>query len=192
MVLPVLLRVVVPAVCLAADPCYVSALSTSTSVLSCTPPSHWSACVAVCAMQYNYIDNFPLSFLKNSSVPTYQSLSYTGAGNNNPQNGAVRCGCEVCPGMTCNLARSGPARGPLTSDLRKPYNLAVNAQLEGCGGTSGSCMTINGEKCCIAVASYEYYSTQPCDNTCENYASTITFNNPLSRLWMNISYPLPQ
>jgi hypothetical protein len=70
------------------------------------------------------------------------------------------------------VAQSGPAAGPLAADTRAQAigNGAVNAQLESCGGSSGSCMSLNGAACCMGTSSYEYpFSTGACTSGCTNY-----------------------
>lgn len=141
-------------------------------------------------LQYNYLENIPDALTATSN--TFQVLSYIGSGNNGTDGRAKRCGCTACPSMPCGLARSGPAPGPLTRDSQALYNSAVNAKLEGCGGSSGSCMTVNGQSCCVAVFSYERPDTNAaCASTCNNYWSSITRAKPLSALWLNVTWVLP-
>jgi hypothetical protein len=143
------------------------------------------------SLQYNYIENIPTAY--NSSANTFQSLSYSGDGNNATKS----CGCYACSNVPCNVARSGPAPGPLVPDPRLNSTsapAAVNANLEACAGSSGNCMTINGQSCCIAVDSYEYLpndSGTACSSTCSNYWSVISVNKPLSNLWGTVRQKLP-
>jgi hypothetical protein len=150
-------------------------------------------CVLSPRLQYNYVENFPTIF--NSTANTFESLSYSGDGFNSTDTSAGACGCVACPSMPCGLGRSGPSRGPIQDDPRAPGNLAVNPDLEKCGGGSGNCLTINGQTCCFATDSYEYRPSPPqsaCTSICENYWSSISRKQPLARLWSNISVPLPQ
>jgi hypothetical protein len=139
------------------------------------------------SLQYNYIENIPTAY--NSSANTFQSLSYSGDGNA----ASNACGCVACPNITCNVARSGPAPGPLVPDPRNNSTPpAVNANLEACSGSSGNCMTINGQSCCIAVDSYEYKATtDACASTCSNYWSVISVKKPLVNLWGTVMQKLP-
>lgn len=140
--------------------------------------------------QYNYIENIPNAFT--STANTFQSLSYSGDGD--ASSSPPSCGCEACSSMPCGLAQSGPANGPLTTDSAQTGNGAVNAQLEACLGSSGNCMSINGQACCMAVDSYEYSAstTDACASGCSNYWSSISAARPLSILWQRIQYSLPQ
>lgn len=140
--------------------------------------------------QYQYQEN--LADLANSSSSTFESLAYSGdgtpAGKKHP-----RCGCQACPSVPCGLAQTGPAAGPLRTDPKHPRNGAVSAGLESCGGSSGSCMTVNGQTCCIAVDSYSRSSgADPCTSLCASYWSSISAAKPLSALWSKVHYPLPR
>ena len=77
-------------------------------------------------------------------------------------------------------------------DDRSPNNMAYNPTLEACGGSSGNCLTVNGDTCCLGVMSYEYQSRGgPCESSCSNYWSGISSAKPLSDLWSDIQYSLP-
>lgn len=141
-------------------------------------------------LQYNYIENIPDASISLNN--TFTSLSYAGDGSNATTTSSGLCGCKVCPDMPCGLGRSGPAPGPLKTDPRQPTNGAVNARLELCGGSTGSCMTVNGQSCCLAVGTYGYTSGSPCTSGCNNYFSTISAAKPLSALWSSVTLTLPQ
>ena len=154
------------------------------------PLPHLSTVCRFAATQYQYVEN--LAGLVNSSGSTFQTLAYSGdgtaAGKQHP-----RCGCAVCPGVPCGLASAGPSAGPLVRDPARPSNGAVSASLEGCGGTSGSCMTVNGQSCCFAVDSYSKSSgPDPCASTCGSFWSVLTAAKPLSELWGRVQYSLPR
>jgi len=137
-------------------------------------------------LQYNYVENFPTT-----ANASFWALSYSGDGVAEGR----RCGCSVCPNMPCGLGRSGPAPGPLRTDPRQPNNGAVGASLEGCAGSSGNCMTVNGQSCCLGTFSYERVDrTAPvCTSACDlNFWSSISAAAPLTALWTNVTVRLPQ
>lgn len=132
--------------------------------------------------------------LVNSSSSTFQALSYSGDGTpaGKPR---ARCGCKACPGVPCGLAQTGPSAGPLLLDPSRPQNGAVSARLEGCGGSSGSCMTVNGQSCCLGVDSYSKATRPeaPCvGSMCGSYWSVVSAAKPLSDLWSKVQYLLPR
>lgn len=97
--------------------------------------------------------------------------------------------------MTCNLSRTGPRTGALAVDNKNVGNLAYNPTLEACGGASGSCLSINGDLCCIGTMSYEYQPAtgqSACINTCSNYWSSISSARPLEDLWAEVQVDLPK
>lgn len=136
--------------------------------------------------QYNYIDNVNTA----STANTWQTLSYVGPGSKTAN--AEGCGCSACPGMTCNLAKAGARTGALSPDTQYPGNMAYNPLLESCQGASGSCLSMNGDSCCVGTSSYEYKPTAgACSELCTNYWSGISKDRPLSALWSNIQVELP-
>lgn len=138
--------------------------------------------------QYNYMENINPA----SSTNSWQVQGYIGPGSTTLK--SESCGCRACPSMTCNLAKAGPRTGALASDPSVPGNLAYNPLLESCQGGSGSCLSINGEACCVGVSSYEYRpseGTSPCVDLCRNFWSGISKDKPLSALWGSIMKDLP-
>lgn len=139
--------------------------------------------------QYNYIENINPA----STTNTWQVNSYSSVGSNSTD--VPACGCRSCPNtVTCNLAKTGPRTGALEGDAARPGNLAYNPFLENCLGGSGSCMSLNGEACCIGTSSYEYKppAGQPCVENCRNYWSSISSTKPLSELWDEPDIDMPQ
>jgi hypothetical protein len=130
--------------------------------------------------QYNYIENV----ITGDASNTWQSASFADAGS------ATSCGCNVCPNVTCDLARTGPRTGALEADPMVD-NLAYKPSLESCMGGSGNCLTMNGDTCCVGTFSYAY-STLACESTCSNYWSAISVERPLSDLWDTVQEPLPK
>jgi hypothetical protein len=161
-------------------------LNPRTSLLLLPPAS------PAAALQYQYIEN--LAALVNSSSSTFQALSYSGDGTPAGKPGA-RCGCKACQGVPCGLAQTGPSPGPLQTDPSRQG--AVSARLEGCGGSSGSCMTVNGQSCCLGVDSYSKATSSageaPCSGSmCGSYWSVVSAVKPLSDLWSRVQYALPR
>lgn len=132
--------------------------------------------------KYNYIENINTASATNSWV----SRSYVSGGS---QGGS--CGCNVCAGMSCNLSKAGPYTGPLTPDQYNVGNMAYKPNLEACGGSSGNCLDLNGDGCCVGTDSYEFTPKTACENTCENYWSSITSKRPLEALWNEVQIDLP-
>lgn len=142
--------------------------------------------------QYNYMENFDTT----SSFNTWLTRGFSWEGTNSSTDPILnRCGCIVCPATTCNLAMSGPTIGGITSDPDAPVpNTAYNPQLEACGGSSGACMSVNGDACCVGTQTYERIpadNANTCSSLCSNYWSAISSAKPLSQLWSTIQYKLP-
>lgn len=136
--------------------------------------------------QYNYIENVETAKATNK----WQATSYANAGDASAQ--PPQCGCAACPGMTCNLARSGPNTGSLKPDPNAQGNMAYSPSLEACGA-GGACLTMNGDACCIGTSSYSYaQGTSACSGNCENYYSGISKDRPLENLWKAIAVELPK
>jgi len=57
--------------------------------------------------------------------------------------------------------------------------------LESCGGSSGSCLTLNGEDCCVGTLSFGWDTTDACNPTmCDDSTWTaLTSSYPLTQLW---------
>lgn len=139
--------------------------------------------------QYNYIENVNPASMTNS----WQVLSYSSIGSNSTQQPA--CGCRVCPGKPCNLAKAGPRTGALAEDdPPRKGNMAYNPSLESCIGGSGSCLSMNGDSCCVGTSSYEFKppAGQPCVENCKNFYSGISSKKPLSDLWAEVQTDLPK
>jgi hypothetical protein len=138
--------------------------------------------------KYNYIENIDPA----STTNTWQVKSFSGLGSNTT--GAESCGCRACPSMTCNLAEAGVRTGALAADTgTRAGNMAYNPSLEACLGGSGSCLSLNGDACCIGTSSYEYRPTNgPCSESCRNFWSSITSKKPLSALWSEMQNDLPK
>lgn len=136
--------------------------------------------------QYNYIENVNPTAATN----TWQAQSYSSLGSTTA--GAETCGCRSCPSMTCNLATAGPRTGALAPDGNFAGNGAYNPGLEACQGFQGSCLSMNGDACCVGTGSYEYRSTGgACTESCKNYWSGISKTMPLSDLWEAPQVDLP-
>lgn len=136
--------------------------------------------------QYNYIENV----VTDSEDNAWQSMSYSGRGGTSGSSNF--CGCEVCPGKTCNLARAGPYNGALTPDGGNEGNMAYNAPLEVCVSGNGNCLSMNGDSCCVGTYSYEYNPPEPCASVCASYWSGISAERPLSDLWSEVQESLPK
>jgi hypothetical protein len=98
--------------------------------------------------------------------------------------------------MTCNIAKAGPRTGALKPDTGagRAGNKAYNPSLEACLGNSGSCMSMNGDSCCVGTGSYIFGTPSgagPCDENCETYWSGISSKRPLSDLWSEVQAELP-
>jgi hypothetical protein len=135
--------------------------------------------------KYNYIENVNTA----SPANTWQTLSFIGPGSTTT--GAENCGCTACPSMTCNLAKAGPRTGALTPDTNYPTNMAYNPLLETCQSSAGTCLSMNGDACCVATSSYDYKPAAACSESCRNFFSGISKDRPLSALWSTIQKDLP-
>jgi hypothetical protein len=141
--------------------------------------------------QYNYIENINTASTSN----TWLTRGFSWAGVNTATDPIDnRCGCKVCD-VPCNLAVSGPRVGALTED-EEAFDpaLAFNPGLEACGGSSGACMSVNGNTCCVGTQSYERIpedNPDTCTSLCSNFWSGISVDLPLSDLWSEVQVPLP-
>ena len=135
--------------------------------------------------KYNYIENVNTASTTNS----WQVQSYIGPGST--ATNSENCGCRACPSMTCNLAKTGPRTGALTTDVQYPNNMAYNPLLETCAGATGSCLSMNGDACCVGTGSYEYRAVPACSEMCKNYWSGISKDRPLSAIWGSIMKDMP-
>jgi hypothetical protein len=136
--------------------------------------------------KYNYIENVNTA----STANNWQTQSFIGPGSTTSQT----CGCTACPSMTCNLAKAGPRTGALAPDTNYPTNMAYNPLLETCQSSAGTCLSVNGDACCVATSSYDYRPAtgqSACSESCRNFFSGISKDRPLSALWSTIQKDLP-
>lgn len=100
------------------------------------------------------------------------------------------------PMCTLLLGTAGPYTNavPLTKyNTSDPTELPtfLNPPLAICGGSSGSCLTVNEDTCCVGITSFEFLQPKVCDSSCSaNYWSTISIQFPLSKLWFMVQIHL--
>lgn len=81
--------------------------------------------------------------------------------------------------------------GPVTQTV--PYiqeqgSRFLQPGLEVCGGSSGSCLDLNGELCCIGVLSGEIFASTPCgtEQCGSNLWYALSSSFTLDSLWDNV------